>query len=53
MPKPFELSYLEHTHRVTSRIGKMVKFELAKEIEKDVYFRLVASVGRRKNSEFP
>ena len=29
----------------------MVSFELGKEIEKDV-FRLVTSVGQRKNSEF-
>ena len=30
----------------------MVSFELGKEIEKDV-FRLVTSVGQRKNSESP
>ena len=30
----------------------MVSFELGKEIERDV-FRLVTSVGQRKNSEFP
>ena len=30
----------------------MVSFELAKEAEKDV-FRLVSSVGQRKNSESP
>ena len=30
----------------------MVSFELGKEIEKDV-FRLVTSVGQRKNSELP
>ena len=30
----------------------MVSFELGKEIEKDI-FRLVTSVGQRKNSDFP
>ena len=30
----------------------MVSFELGKEIDRDV-FRLVTSVGQRKNSEFP
>ena len=30
----------------------MVSFELGEEIERDV-FRLVTSVGQRKNSEFP
>ena len=30
----------------------MVSFELGKEIEKDV-FRLVTSMGQRKNSESP
>ena len=30
----------------------MVSFEPGKEIERDV-FRLVTSVGQRKNSEFP
>ena len=30
----------------------MVSFELGKEIEKDV-FRIVTSVGQRKNSESP
>ena len=30
----------------------MVSFELGKEIERDV-FRLVTSVGQRKNFEFP
>ena len=33
------------------RIRKMVRFELCKEMEKDVFFCLVASVGHRKNSE--
>ena len=35
-----------------NRIREMVSFELGKEIEKDV-FRLVTSVGQRKNSESP
>ena len=30
----------------------MVSFEFGEEIERDV-FRLVTSVGQRKNSEFP
>ena len=33
-------------------VGKMVSFELGKEIEQDV-FRLVTSVGQRKNSDSP
>ena len=36
----------------TPKIREMVSFELGKEIEKDV-FRLVTSVGQRKNSESP
>ena len=47
-----------HTARISNvdsvmfanRIREMVSFELGKEIEKDV-FRLVTSVGQRKNSE--
>ena len=33
------------------RMRKMERFELCKEMEKDVFFCLVASVGQRKNSE--
>ena len=35
-----------------NRTREMVSFEFGKEMEKDV-FRLVASVGQRKNSESP
>ena len=34
-----------------NRIREMVSFELSKEIEKDVTFCLVMSVGQRKNCE--
>ena len=34
-----------------NRIRKMASFELGKEIEKDVFLRLLMSVGQRKNPE--
>ena len=37
---------------ILNRIREILSFELIKEIEKDV-FRLVTSVGQRKNSESP
>ena len=54
------LTRVLHTARISNvdsvmfvnRLREMVSFELGKEIEKDV-FRLVTSVGQRKNSESP
>ena len=42
---------LSVTGILVSRIRKMERFELCKEMEKYVFFCLVASVGQRKNSE--
>ena len=42
----------ENLIKLNDRIREMVSFELGKEIEEDV-FRLVTSVGQRKNSESP
>ena len=41
-----------HNLIVVNRVREMVNFGLGKETEKDV-FRLVTSVGQRKNSESP
>ena len=52
-----DLDFLSKNKNKTStifvnRINKMTRFELGKEIEKNV-FRLVTSVGQKKKSEFP
>ena len=50
MLKPFELSHVENTYRVTSRIEKMLRFQLAKEIEKDIFFVLSRAWDREEIS---
>ena len=50
-----EWRYIRHEaifQSIAIRMRKMVKFKVGKEMKKDV-FRLVTSVGQRKNSESP